>query len=136
MPKKEIQILIQGEDAEAVAREMAGLIRETLGHETQPRALQPGEAGRDVKIDSGTIGAITGIAALVMSIPSTMLTVMDIKERLERKKQADKLIRDAQNIQEQHPSTIIRVRGGKDGTVRIETIDGNTLIDIAKRSAS
>lgn len=85
-------------------------------------------------------GTAIGIAALVLTIPQTVLAVMDVKDRLKerrkKKKLADGFIKKAGELQQKRPKAVIRVRGARGSTLRIETLDGNTLIDIASAPKS
>ncbi len=128
-----MRILIEGEDAEAAAGELAEALQEVFGHETAPRAIRADEAEGEEKIEAGTV---IGIIALVMSIPSTLLAIRSLMERPEKKKRADELMERLRELEKRFPSTTIRLRGVDGATVRIRKVDGNRLIDIASGSGS
>ena len=118
------QIRIQGPTAEAAARDLAARIQTQLDHETQPhQETNPPANGQ--KIDPNL--AISA-AAFVLSIPSAILAVLDLRDRKDRKAKADALVHAAQTAPPENRLTITYPDGA---TLDLRTADANALIEAA-----
>ncbi|MCP4693432.1 MAG: hypothetical protein GY859_35665, partial [Desulfobacterales bacterium] len=90
MTNPDLQFIVEGEDAEVAAAELAELVRDSFNIEVTPLAIKEGDPGPVRSFDPGLVGAVAGVAAFVVALPGGVLAVMDIVERLKKKKRVDK----------------------------------------------
>ncbi len=131
MSKPDLEFIVEGDDAEAAAAELAELVRDSFDIEVTPLAIKEGDSGPGKRFDPGLVGAVAGIAALVVALPGGVLAVMDIVERLKKKKRVDKFKEGAEAISRGCKSTRISIRRPDGTTVLIEKVESNDLMDLA-----
>ncbi len=135
MTTPELQFIVEGDDAKAAASELAELVRDSFDIEVTPLVIQEGAPGPAKKLDPNLIVAVTGAvsaaAALMVAVPTAVLKVMDIVERLKKKKRVDKFKEGVDAISTRYKSTRISIRRPDGATVLIETVESNDLMDLA-----
>ncbi|MER7050294.1 hypothetical protein [Streptomyces jumonjinensis] len=114
-------IEIVGADTEAAAKSVAALTT-SWGYPPQPAPTAETATGRDTK-DLDPIA----VTALVLSIPSAMLAVSDIADRIHKRRRADELIEHARQLDAQQ-ATARLVR--EDRSVDLATLTPDQLLDL------
>ncbi len=127
MAKPELQFIVEGKDAETAAAELAGLIQDAFAIEATPRPIREKAPGPDKKMAPSPLD----VAALMVALPAAVLTVMDIVERLKKKKQVDAFKKNTDALSLRYKSTRISIRQPDGVTVLIETMESNDLMDLA-----
>ncbi len=127
MTKPELQFIVEGDDAKAAADELAKLVRDAFDIEVTPLSIQEGSPGPGKKMVMDPLG----ISTLMVALPAAVLTVMDIVERLKKKKQVDAFKKNADALTRRYKSTRISIQQPDGVTVLIETMESNDLMDLA-----
>lgn len=105
-PMQDLELILTGDDAEGAVADLAAALDEP-SLSLLPRPLEePASAGHK------TLDPVA-VAALVLSIPATVLTVMDIADRIAKRRRARALI-----------ETAGRIRGTRRVEVMVVTISG------------
>lgn len=116
---------------------ISGDAREAAGH-SFAKTIASFDPGVDVRttapaeLPAGTRKAIDPIAlaTLILSIPSAVLAVMDIRDRIEKRRRAQKMIDDAKRLRAENEVEVQIVVGGTPKALTELTADA--LLDIAK----
>ncbi|MFD6433773.1 hypothetical protein [Streptomyces venezuelae] len=112
-----------GADAESAGKSVAALTTK-WGYPPEPApAVQP---ANDPDPDNKVVDPVA-VAALVMSIPSAMLAVADIADRIQKRRRASELIERAQQLRAQQ-ATARLVR--EDRSVDLATLTPDQLLDL------
>jgi hypothetical protein len=113
------------EDVAAAQRRLTNLARD-WGHET---VTSPGDAPTATATSSGEGKVIdpVSVAALVLSIPSAALAVLDLADRIRKRRRAQQLIEHAQDLAEHH--VVLRLVADQ-RPVEIATLDPDQLLDL------
>ncbi|MEM9294024.1 MAG: hypothetical protein AAGD01_20265 [Acidobacteriota bacterium] len=109
----ETRFLISGPDAEAVAGELAAWFEEQLDH--RPRRVQESPAGKVPGTQhitrSGGVDPVA-LTTLILAIPPSLLATMELAERLELKRKAERLGEWAKEAAYRFPGTEVRLERG------------------------
>jgi len=120
----DFKIHVQGPDAQKVAAGLSDLIEKQLGE--RPDQEAQGTARTDVKsIDP------VALAAVILSVPATLLTVRDLLSRAKKKKDVDGFIRQAIEYHSQNPDSEIRITLPDGSSVNLQKADSTRLLDAA-----
>lgn len=110
-----------GADVEAAGKSVAAL---TSSWGYQPEPVSAPEPVNDP--DAKVVDPIS-VTALVVSIPSAMLAVADIADRIRKRRRASELIERAQQLRAQHAAVRL-VR--EDRSVDLATLTPDQLLDL------
>jgi hypothetical protein len=121
---KELELILNGADAEGAARDLATAL-EDAGLELALRPLD-GEAAAPHKV----IDPIA-VAALVLSIPAALLAVLDLGDRIAKRRRAKKLIETAGRIRIERRVEVTTITA--DGARALADLDPDLLLDLVER---
>jgi hypothetical protein len=132
MSVKSLEFIIEGDDPQPAADEFAALI-ESFGAEATAETLKPDDASDEAR---RVVDPIT-LAALIVSIPSAILAVVQIgdriADRMEKRRRAKQLLERVRQIREAGKVEIHIV--GKDGARSLVTLSADDLLDMAEAKA-
>ena len=132
-----LQILLTGPDTNQAANELTELLgADVPGGEILRTKIDPSSDADRKIIDPATAGlAISGIG-LLLSIPSFVLAVMDVDDRLnerrEKRAKAKKVIEAAQHLRLERKTEVLVVTL-EGGQCRLDQLDPDQLLDLAER---
>ncbi|MPY34370.1 hypothetical protein FNH09_24970 [Streptomyces adustus] len=110
-----------GADAEAAGKSVAALTS-SWGYQPEPAPTVEPATGPDTKgVDP------VAVASLVVSIPSAMLAVADITDRIHKRRRASELIERAQQLRDQQAAARL-VR--EDRSIDLATLTPDQLLDL------
>ncbi len=92
MDEEKISFLIEGEDAEIAAKEIGEIINEQFGYQPEVKISNGPTETPDKKIIDPV-----ALSALILAIPGTVLTVLDITDRIRKRKKAAEIKKQIQN---------------------------------------
>ena len=128
MNKKEISLIINGKDANAASDEIKKILKDEFGYDVQITAEKehyPGERTRSV--DPVAVGA------LILAIPATILTVLQLKDRLSKKEQLDRAFEKIDKQVVRKKEIPLRIQY-PDGMIKeISAVDTVEILDIANK---
>lgn len=110
-----------GADAEAAGKSVAAL---TTAWGYPPESVPTAEPATDP--DSKVVDPVA-VTALVVSIPSAMLAVADIADRIQKRRRASDLIERAQQLRAQQASARLV---SEDRSVDLATLTPDQLLDL------
>ena len=87
MPESDLELRVEGPDAERIAAELAQVLEAELG--TRPQRSSPG-APPSPALTRGTDPL--AVAAIVLAVPGALLAATDLAQRLELKAKIDRLL--------------------------------------------
>jgi hypothetical protein len=129
MAQARLELIIEGHDPRPAAAGLAALI-ESFGAETTAETLKPDDASDEARRVVDPIA----LAALIVSIPSAVLAVVQIgdriADRMEKRRRAKHLLERARQIRERDRVEIHIV--GKDGARSLVALSPNDLLDLAE----
>jgi len=111
------------ENTEA-ARENLQTLAHSWGQDLQEVPVHP-SAG-SLRDDDKVIDPIS-LTALVLSIPSAALAVLDLADRIKKRRRAKELIDHAQRLADEQVSVLVLSRSGP---VDLTTLDPDQLLDV------
>lgn len=132
-----LQILITGPDTNQAADELAALLgADVPDGEILRTKIDPSSEADQKVIDPATAGlAISGIG-LLLSIPSFILAMMDVgnrlNERREKRAKAKKVIEAAQHLRLERKTEVLVVTL-EGGQRPLDQLDPDQLLDLADR---
>ena len=123
-------MIIQLESATAenieTARHTLEALAHSWGHEmTQTPANTP-QAAPAARHNDKVIDPVS-VAALVMSIPSTALAILDLADRIHKRRRAKELIDHARQLATQHVTVYLM---SQSHPVKLTTLDPDQLLDL------
>jgi hypothetical protein len=111
-----------GADVEAAEKSVAALTA-SWGYQPEPAPTAEPANDRDTKgVDP------LALTSLIVSIPSTMLAVADIADRIHKRRRAGELIERAQQLRAQQQAAARLVR--EDRSVDLATLTPDQLLDL------
>ncbi|MCI0530342.1 MAG: hypothetical protein L0Y74_00080 [candidate division Zixibacteria bacterium] len=128
MAKADFQFQIEGEGAEKAAQELARLFNEEFGTSLQPHKAPPQER------EGVTRGDPVVIAALILSIPPAILAVMDLVDRIQKKKKLDTLLQESRQVEKKYSGVIIRIIKPDGTIVELVAVESREILDAAEKS--
>ena len=127
-----LELIIEGNDPQPPAAELAALI-ESFGAEARAETLKPDDASDEWRRAVDPMA----LAALIVSIPSAVLAVIQIgdriADRMEKRRRARQLLEQARQIREAGRVEIHIV--GKDGARSLVTLSPDDLLEMAEVKA-
>jgi hypothetical protein len=111
------------ENAEAARRSLEAMVR-SWGHEVSEAAAAAGSSrddDRDKVIDPGSL------IALVLSIPSAATAVLDLADRIRKRRRAEELIDQAKQLADQG---VVACVISQSRTVELRTLAPDQLLDL------
>jgi hypothetical protein len=109
------------ENVEAAGRSLAALTT-SWGYQTQPAPTGQPTTSPDTKVIDPV-----AVASLIVSIPSAILAIADITDRVHKRRRADQLIKHAQQLKEQQTAALL-VRA--DHSIDLATLSPDQLLDL------
>jgi len=112
------------EDLEAARRSLSGLAG-NWGHEitdTPAQAPVAAGAGRDDKVADPV-----SVATLVVSLPSAALAVLDLADRIAKRRRASELIDSARELNDRNVTAYVMARNRP---VELRTLNPDQLLDL------
>ncbi len=123
MEEKSLNIIVFGRDAEIVSNEILQIIKDEFA--VDATVTTPEEAGLQEEVKSFDPFSF---AALILAIPSAVLAVIDIAERIRKKKKTEQALKKVQQLTLKHEVNIkIGYPDGK--IVEISQADTAELLD-------
>jgi hypothetical protein len=113
------------ENVEAAKRSL-GAIAHGWGHEVAENPVEATTAARTTHYDDKVIDPVS-MAALVLSIPSSALAVLDLTDRIHKRRRAKELIDHAQELVAQQVTVCLISRSR---TVELRTLAPDQLLDL------
>ncbi|MFD7682189.1 hypothetical protein [Streptomyces sp. NPDC060187] len=114
-------IEIVGADAEAAGKSIADLTS-SWGYQTEPApTAEPANAPDTKGVDP------VAVTSLIVSVPSAMLAVADIADRIHKRRRAGELIECAQQLRAQQAAARLMC---EDRSVDLATLNPDQLLDL------
>jgi hypothetical protein len=129
----DFKIIVEGPQARTAAEELAAAVKQAFGIHTRPAPVQTETVQESHRLDPAMISAVTGAAALVLSLPAATLQVLDAVDRIKKRKQVETLIQAAQKLREADPGIEIRITLPDGTRIELRRADPNHLLDPARR---
>lgn len=129
MASRQLELIIEGHDAQAAADELAAEV-EGFGEEAKARSVEPDQAS---EVARRAIDPVS-VAALILAVPGTILAVMDIADRIKKRRRATRLLERAQQIRVARKVEIQVVT--KDGAKTLDGLTPDDLLDLADQVSS
>ncbi len=125
----DLRIIVDGDAANEAADQLTAILRE---------GEEPGVVSRSVAsaVPDGTHKTVDPIAlvGVILAIPSAVLAVMDLADRLRKRGKAQKLTAAANRLRREKRVTITVV--APDGTTwSLDRLEADTVLEIAQQSA-
>jgi len=133
MSKSDFKILVQGPEAEETAGELAELIKKEFGHEPGMEKGTAAEPGPGKKVDPNLIAAGASLAAVILSIPASLLTVRDLLSRPKKKKQIDMIIQWDKDRHGNNPGVNISISPPEGVSVNLRMAETSAIMDAAAK---
>ncbi len=127
MSGSDFKIKVEGNQAEAVAAELAELVEKEL--EYKP-AVQKERAPVQDPADPNRGDPVT-VAACLFTIPPAIVAAKEMIERMKKRQQADALLQRATEIEQRYPGNQIRIILPEGASLSVKMVNGQTIIDIA-----
>jgi len=120
----EFKLYVSGRDAEKAATKISQIFEEIFStplavHRVQQQPQEGGTYRSD----------IFAIATFIMSIPGTILAVMDILERMKRKTQLEKFLKELKHISQKYPHLNIYLEVSKGTVIEFRKEDVQRLLE-------
>ena len=132
MTENRLAFILEGDDAQGAAAELAILV-ESFGAEATAEAMKPDNASDEARRAVDPVA----LATLVLSIPSAVLAVIQIgdriADRMEKRRRARQLLERARQIREAGKVEIHIV--GNDGAQSLAVLSPDDLLDLAEAKA-
>ena len=127
MSDSDLELRIEGPDAERLADELAELLEAELDTRPRRRKETPAQssAGPVMRGDPLTV------VAVVLAIPGAVLAAQDLARRLEVKKKADRLLAWVRGKAGEGAKNRIELVDSRKRTLRLDRADGSEVIEIA-----
>ena len=113
-----------------VAGEISELILKNFGHRTEPAPVAASGAGPGKKLDPAVLDAGLKVAAIMVSVPASLLASLKAVERFKKKPQAEKLLEGTKDALKDHPGAEIRIRKADGTHIQVRGMDADSLLDI------
>lgn len=125
MKRSNFKLRIEGERAEKISKDLAVFIKDELGWEPVRELHEVRSPGNKEKVVTPL-----ALAAIILAVPSAVLAVLDIVERMKKRKEIDRLIQWAKN----QPGKITII--SPDGTaIQLENANSGKILDAANKAA-
>ena len=132
MTENTLAFIIEGKDSQRAAAELAALI-ESFDAEATAETMKPDDASEEARRAVDPIA----LATLIVSIPSTVLAVIEIgdriADRMEKRRRARQLLERAREIRNTGKIEIHIV--GEDGARPLIALSPDDLLDLAEAKA-
>lgn len=123
----DFQFHISGDEAAQIAGELTTAMQQNLA--VQPKQFKAATAkDPQQKFDPNLAIAAT---TLVLAIPATVLTCLNLADRINKKKQTENLLSEIREIVKNKPAVKIRVQFPDGTLVAIETTEATKMIEAA-----
>ena len=122
---KDLELIIDGGEAEAAARDLAVALDDP-DLKLAARPLDAEAAARPKAVDP------VAVAALVVSIPSAVLAVLDLADRIKKRRRAKALIKTAGRIRIERRVEVLTVTA--DGPRPLADLDPDALLSLVERN--
>jgi len=109
------------------AKDSLETLTHSWGHEITETAAEAASAGRTTHNDSDKAADPVSVAALVLSIPSASLAVLDLADRIHKRRRAKDLIDHAQHMATQQVTAHLIA---DDRAIELRTLTADQLLDL------
>ena len=130
-PKESIfKLRIDGPHGDEAEQELSSLIEKEF-------CIKPTRVAEQ-KLNSEThkVADPISVAALVLSVPAAIVAVVDLIERVKKKKAADRLIQWAQDYHEKNPDTTITITTPEGISCELRKAETVDILDAAPKESS
>jgi hypothetical protein len=115
-----------GENVRAAKRSLE-VMAHSWGHEIADTPAEAKAAAGTIHDHDGKVLDPVPVAALVLSIPSAALAVLDLADRIHKRRRAEELINQAQQLAAQHTTVCLVSRNR---TIEVRTLAPDQLLDL------
>ena len=122
---KDLELILNGTDAEGAARDLAEVLADA-----NPR-LAPRPLDTPAAVPHRTIDPVA-VSALVLSIPAALLAVLDLADRVGKRRRAKRLIESAARIRIERRVEVMTITA--DGARPLADLDPDLLLDLVEKS--
>jgi len=121
---RDLELILNGAEAEGAAADLTAALADANPRLT-PRRLETAAAGQHKTVDP------VAVAALVLSIPSALLAVLDVADRIAKRRRATTLIETAARIRLERRVEVLTITA--DGARPLADLDPDALLDLVRR---
>ena len=126
MTQTDIRLVVNGPGAETLAGEVSELVLEDFGYRIDPMPAGAANSGPGKKVDPALV---LGVAGFVLSLPAAALKVMDLADRLKKRKKAEIFLEKLNAFLDAHPGAELSI-SKPDGTLtRIREVTADGLLE-------
>lgn len=119
-----ITMVVQTTDLDGTARALAAELQDWDGDITT-RQVNPGEVPDEVRKAVDPVA----VASLIISLPAAALTVLDLADRIRKRRRAESLIKRAKELRVANDTVAFVLTSGT--SVALDTISADELLDMA-----
>lgn len=124
------KLYIEGPNASEAEKELVSVIENEFSQKPTRMADQKLNADDHKVVDP------LSVAALVLSVPATIVSVVDLIERVKKKKATDRLIQWAQDYHEKNPDTVITITTPEGTSFELRKAETVDILDAAPKDSS
>ena len=137
MPSKDLIFTVEGADAKKVAEQLADAFQQTFqeAFESLPPVAPAQSSPKRGLPDEPLKGDPLTIATFILAIPPAVLAVMEIADRIRKKKQTETVISVSKRLRGEFPETTIRLENPSGAPLSLHLAEADVVIDLATREA-